>query len=213
MAKARGFTALLINVTAKQATNKRSASNMGDFVPPFCSLSVGKMILYRRKLEVKPLTFLTADSQRERLERLTQRLISAFPGCTIYQHTELCRVPHDIMNHHVDAVFLAAEMEKQTVWILCTCCEDKNRIFRCLLWLKPKIFVKKRQRRAQTIALFSLSPSSSCRTRCSQRKEGECIMTIERTANGTVVTQPLAGSGLRHGEYCHCDCFGRRRSA
>ena len=30
----------------------------------------------------------------------------------IYQHTELCRVPHDVLNNHVDAVFLAAEMEK-----------------------------------------------------------------------------------------------------
>ena len=64
--------------------------------------------------------------------------------------------------------FWRRKWKNQTVWILCTCCEDKNRIFRCLLWLKPKIFVKKRQRRAQTIALFSLSPSSSCGTRCSQ---------------------------------------------
>ena len=56
--------------------------------------------------------FVTADSCRIQLERLTQLLVSAFPGSTIYQHTDLCRVPHDVLNNRVDAVFLDAEMEK-----------------------------------------------------------------------------------------------------
>ena len=58
------------------------------------------------------LTFVTADSCRTKLERLTQLLVSAFPGSTIYQHTDLCRVLHDVLNNKVDAVFLEAEMDK-----------------------------------------------------------------------------------------------------
>lgn len=56
--------------------------------------------------------FVTADSCRSQLERLTQLLISAFPGSTIYQHKDLCRVPHDVLNHKVDAVFLEIELDK-----------------------------------------------------------------------------------------------------
>ena len=56
--------------------------------------------------------FVTADSCRPHLERLTQILISAFPGSTIYQHTDLLCVPHDVLNNRVDAVFLEAEMKK-----------------------------------------------------------------------------------------------------
>jgi two-component SAPR family response regulator len=37
-------------------------------------------------------------------------LVSAFPGSTIYQHTDLCRVLHDVLNNKVDAVFLGTEM-------------------------------------------------------------------------------------------------------
>jgi len=59
---------------------------------------------------VKSLIFVTADSCRSQLERLTQLLVSSFPGSTIYQHTDLSRVPHDALNHNVDAVFLKAEM-------------------------------------------------------------------------------------------------------
>ena len=55
--------------------------------------------------------FVTADSCRPQLERLTQLLVSAFPGSTIYQHTDLGRVPHDALNNNVDAVFLVAEMD------------------------------------------------------------------------------------------------------
>ena len=58
------------------------------------------------------MTFVTADSCRTQLERLTQLLVSAFPGSTIYQHTDLCRVPHDVLNNKVDAVFLEAEVDK-----------------------------------------------------------------------------------------------------
>ena len=58
--------------------------------------------------------FVTADSCRVQLERLTQLLVSAFPGSTIYQHTDLCRVPHDVLNNKVDAVFLETEKDKTT---------------------------------------------------------------------------------------------------
>ena len=56
--------------------------------------------------------FVTADSCRIQLERLTQLLVSVFPGSTVYQHTDLCRVPHDVLNNRVDAVFLKIEMDK-----------------------------------------------------------------------------------------------------
>ena len=56
--------------------------------------------------------FVTADSCRVQLGKLTQLLVSVFPGSTIYQHTDLCRVPHDVLNNNVDAVFLEAEMDK-----------------------------------------------------------------------------------------------------
>ena len=54
------------------------------------------------------MVFVTADRCRARLERLTRLLVAAFPGSTIYQHTELLRVPHDVLNHNVDAVLLEA---------------------------------------------------------------------------------------------------------
>ena len=57
------------------------------------------------------LIIVTASNCREDLARLTQLLLSAFPGSTIYQHTELCRVPHDVLNNKVDAVLLDAEMD------------------------------------------------------------------------------------------------------
>ena len=56
--------------------------------------------------------FVTADSCRSQLEGLAQRLVSALPGSTIYQHTDLCHVLRDVLNNHVDAVFLEAEMDK-----------------------------------------------------------------------------------------------------
>ena len=46
------------------------------------------------------------------LERLTQLLVSAFPGSTIYQHADLLRVPHDVLHNKVDAVFLGTEMDE-----------------------------------------------------------------------------------------------------
>ena len=58
------------------------------------------------------MTFVTADSCRTHLERLTQLLVSAFPGSTVYQHTDLCRVPHDILNNKVDALFLETEVDE-----------------------------------------------------------------------------------------------------
>ena len=56
--------------------------------------------------------FVTADSCRSQLKRLAQILVSAFPGSTIYQHTDLLHVLHDVLNHKVDAVLLEAETEK-----------------------------------------------------------------------------------------------------
>ena len=61
---------------------------------------------------MKTLIFVTADSCRTQLEHLTQLLVSIFPGSTIYQHTDLCRVPHDVLNNKVDAVFLDLEIDK-----------------------------------------------------------------------------------------------------
>ena len=58
------------------------------------------------------MTFVTADSCRTQLERLTKLLVSTFPGSTVYQHTDLCRVPHDILNNKVDAVFLETEVDE-----------------------------------------------------------------------------------------------------
>ena len=58
------------------------------------------------------MTFVTADSCRTQLERLTQLLVSAFPGSTVYQHTDLCHVTHDALNNNVDAVFLETEVDK-----------------------------------------------------------------------------------------------------
>lgn len=58
------------------------------------------------------MTFVTANSGRPQLEKLTQELVSAFPGSTIYQHTQPLRVAHDVLTHKVDAVVLEAEMEK-----------------------------------------------------------------------------------------------------
>ena len=55
------------------------------------------------------MVFVTADSCRAQLGRLTQILIIAFPGSTIYQHTDPTRVPHDVLSHKVDAVLLEAE--------------------------------------------------------------------------------------------------------
>ena len=82
------------------------------FLPPFCVLLFDRITLYGKMMEVKSLIFVTADSCRSQLEGLTQLLVSVFPGSTIYQHTDLCRVPHDVLNHNVDAVFLKAEMDK-----------------------------------------------------------------------------------------------------
>ncbi len=56
--------------------------------------------------------FVTADSCRSQLERLTQILVSAFPGSTVYQHTDLCRAQHDVLNNRVDAVFLEGKAGK-----------------------------------------------------------------------------------------------------
>ena len=56
--------------------------------------------------------FVTADTCRMQLEQLTQLLVSTFPGSTVYQHTDLCRVPHDVLNNKVDAVFLETEVDE-----------------------------------------------------------------------------------------------------
>lgn len=60
------------------------------------------------------MTFVTADSCRTHLEKLRQLLLSSFPGSTIYQHSKLLHVPHDVLNKRVDAVFLEAEIDQTT---------------------------------------------------------------------------------------------------
>ena len=56
--------------------------------------------------------FVTADRSRFQLERLARILFSAFPGSTIYQHTDPFRVSHDVLNNRVDAVLLEAEADQ-----------------------------------------------------------------------------------------------------
>ena len=56
--------------------------------------------------------FVTADSCRSQLERLTKILVAGFPGSTVYQHTDLCRAQRDALNNKVDAVLLEAETGK-----------------------------------------------------------------------------------------------------
>lgn len=56
--------------------------------------------------------FVTVDSCRVELERLTQLLVSAFPGSTIYRHTDLRRVPHDVLTNRVDAVLLEVQPDR-----------------------------------------------------------------------------------------------------
>ena len=93
---------------AEQIGQKDSAVSL------FCILSSVKLIPYTGKPEVKALVFVTADRSRAQLERLTQLLLSAFPGSTIYQHPDPSRVPHDALNNKVDAVFLEAAAENPT---------------------------------------------------------------------------------------------------
>lgn len=57
------------------------------------------------------MVFVTEGSCRKQLESLTRLLISMFPGSTIYQHTDMFRMPHDILNNKVDAVFLVTETD------------------------------------------------------------------------------------------------------
>ena len=89
------------------------------------------------------MTFVTADSCRTHLERLTQLLVSAFPGSTVYQHTDLCRVPHDILNNKVDAVFLETEVDESNSLDFVRMLRRQKRVFRCLSFPKPRIFAKK----------------------------------------------------------------------
>lgn len=58
------------------------------------------------------MTFVTADSNRSRLEDLTKLLVSAFPGSTIYQHVDPMRASGDVLQNRITGVFLEAEMEK-----------------------------------------------------------------------------------------------------
>lgn len=67
-----------------------------------------------RRIGVKRMIFVTADSNRARLEQLTKLLVRTFPGSTIYQHADPFRAPPDALNNPVHAVFLEAEMETAT---------------------------------------------------------------------------------------------------
>lgn len=61
------------------------------------------------------MTFVTADSNRVRLEKLTRSLVAAFPGSTVYQHADPQRAMHDALGKKVDAVFVAAEERQPNV--------------------------------------------------------------------------------------------------
>lgn len=57
--------------------------------------------------------FILADRDRGRLDNLTRLLFSLFPGSMVYQHTSLTRASHDVLHHHVDALFVACELERE----------------------------------------------------------------------------------------------------
>ena len=54
--------------------------------------------------------FVVAGSNRNRLADLTKRLLSSFPGSTIYQHVDPQRVSKDVLNNKVHGVFLETEI-------------------------------------------------------------------------------------------------------
>ena len=56
------------------------------------------------------ITFMAVDQNRERLTELT-RLLEAFPGSVIYQHTNPLQAPKDVRNNRVDDVFLQLDLE------------------------------------------------------------------------------------------------------
>lgn len=56
------------------------------------------------------MTFVAVDQNRERLTELTKLLLEAFPGSVIYQHTNPLKVPKDVCNNRVDAVFAQLDM-------------------------------------------------------------------------------------------------------
>ena len=64
---------------------------------------------------MESLIFVAANGSRAQLERLTQLLVTAFPGSTIYQHPDLLHVLHDVLNNRVDAVFLEVAEKTHTL--------------------------------------------------------------------------------------------------
>lgn len=123
--------------------------------------------------------FVTADSCRMQLERLTKILVSAFPGSTIYQHRDLFRVSHDVLNHKVDAVFLGAERGKT----------DGLDFVKMLRRQKPNVpvFLISKTEEFQEEAEAVGASGCFVLSRSEQRlldairlaKQGECIMTVE----------------------------------
>lgn len=53
--------------------------------------------------------FVVADREHDRRRELTTILISAFPGSTVYQHTNLAHASGDVLRYRVDALFAADE--------------------------------------------------------------------------------------------------------
>ena len=53
------------------------------------------------------MVFVVADQEDSRLREMTARLLSAFPGSTVYQHTSLSHASGDILRSGVDAVLVA----------------------------------------------------------------------------------------------------------
>ena len=58
------------------------------------------------------MVFVTAGGCKTQLENLTQVLVSAFQGSTIYRHTDPFRLLHDVLHQKIDAVFLVTEKDK-----------------------------------------------------------------------------------------------------
>ena len=98
--------------------------------------------------------FVTLDSCRSRLEGLTKLLLSVFPGSTIYQHSDLCRVPHDVINNDVDAVFLEVEMDKTN----------------------GLEFVQMLRRRKSSLPVFVISKTEDLRTEAVEAGANDCFV-------------------------------------
>ena len=121
-----------------------------SFLPPFiCYIN-----LIQRNFEVSLVVFVTADSCRVQLETLTKLLVSAFPGSTVYQHTDLLRVTHDVLKNNVDAVVLGSGMDKTN----------------------STDFMKMLHRQKPSVPVFMISASQSVDVETERTSAGGCFV-------------------------------------